>query len=183
MRESFRYQRSRRQDDAAALTQPVRTTLKHAVSVYAIAASVVIAAAIWLPFIATDLAAAMGWTQSFVGTLFIALTTSLPELSVTIAAVRSGAIDMAIGNLIGSNLFNMVVLAVDSALYLPGVLLSSVSPVHVASVFAAIAMTGVVVIALIAPPRARFLNAVSWVGVILVLLFFGNTWYHFRHPG
>ena len=49
----------------------------------------------------------MGWRTTFVGTLFVAGATSLPELVVTISALRMGAVDLAIGNLLGSNLFNM----------------------------------------------------------------------------
>ena len=46
----------------------------------------------YLPFVGERLAHVMGWEQSFVGSLFIALSTSLPEVVVTIAAVRLGAL-------------------------------------------------------------------------------------------
>lgn len=58
------------------------------------------------------------------GTQFVAAATSLPELAVTIAAVRIGAVDMAVANLLGSNLFDMLVLAVDDFFYVPGPLLA-----------------------------------------------------------
>ena len=53
---------------------------------FALAACVVAAAGVWLPFVATDLAVAMGWNKSFVGSLFVAMATSLPELAVTLSA-------------------------------------------------------------------------------------------------
>ena len=56
---------------------------------------------------------------TFVGTLFVAAATSVPEMIVTIAAVRLGALDMGIANLLGSNLFNMLVLAIDDIAYQP----------------------------------------------------------------
>src|SRR6185437_4406296 len=70
---------------------------------YGAAASLVIAAGIWLPFIGRELADTMGWNTTFVGTLLIAAATSVPELVVTVSALRLGAVDMAIGNLLGSN--------------------------------------------------------------------------------
>ena len=55
------------------------TSLKQAVQGYVIAAVAVVAAGIWLPFIAKDLAAVMAWEQTFVGTLFVAAITSAPK--------------------------------------------------------------------------------------------------------
>jgi cation:H+ antiporter len=51
----------------------------------------------------------MGWSESFVGTLFVATATFLPEAAVSIAAVCLGVLDMALGNLFGSNLSNMAI--------------------------------------------------------------------------
>ena len=68
--------------------------------------------------------------RSFVGSLFVAMATTLPELAVTLSALRLGALDMAIGNLLGSNLFNVAIVAIDDLFYRPGDLLAHVSPVH-----------------------------------------------------
>jgi cation:H+ antiporter len=48
--------------------------------------------------------------EAFVGRLFIAITTSLPEIVVSFAAVRIGALDLGIDNVLGSNLFNLLIL-------------------------------------------------------------------------
>ena len=68
----------------------------------------------------------MGWGQSFVGTLLVAAVTSAPEVAVTISALRIGAIDMAIANLLGSNLFDILILAIDDLFYTKGPLLANV---------------------------------------------------------
>ncbi|MDO9008832.1 MAG: sodium:calcium antiporter, partial [Thiobacillus sp.] len=65
-------------------------SLKQAVKGYVMAALAVVAAGVWLPFIAKNLAAAMAWEQSFVGTLFVAAVTTMPEIVVTVAALRMG---------------------------------------------------------------------------------------------
>jgi cation:H+ antiporter len=149
---------------------------------YAAASVVVVAAAVRLPFAAANVAQSMAWTQGFVGTLLVALVTTLPELAVTIAAVRLGALDLAIGNLVGSNLFNLVVLGIDDLFYAPGSLYSAVAPTHAVSVVTGTMMSGAVIVALIARPQARLLNLVGWTSVVLALLFFANAWIHFRQP-
>jgi cation:H+ antiporter len=172
----------RRERSAAAAVLPDRRlpSLRAAVAGYVLAGIVVVAAAIWLPYLAVRVAVAMGWSQGFVGTFLVAISTSLPELAVTLAAIRSGAIDLAVGNLLGSNLFNMVVLALDIGLMLPDNLLARVSAVHLTSVLTASLMTVAVMLALATPPRRRLLDAVSRTSVALLLLFLFNAWLHVR---
>lgn len=145
------------------------------------AAGVVVLAGVWLPFVATELAQAMQWTRSFVGTLLVAAVTSLPELVVTLTALRLGAVDMAIANLLGSNLFNLLILAVDDLLYLPGPLLGTVSPVHAVSAASAMLMSGVVVIALLMRPGARVLRLAGWSSLTLGGVYVANAYVLFRH--
>lgn len=59
---------------------------------------------------AKNLATVSGLGMGFVGTTLVGLSTSLPELVATLSAVRMGAFDLAIGNVFGSNAFNMVIL-------------------------------------------------------------------------
>ena len=160
---------------------PPGLTLAQAVWRYAAAATVVVAAALWLPFAASAVAEAMGWSHSFVGTLLVAFATTLPELTVTIASVRIGALDLAIGNLVGSNLFNLAILGIDDLLYLDGPLLAAVEPSHALSAIAAAVMSGALIVALVARPAARLLNALGWTSVLIALVYFVNAWLHFRH--
>ncbi len=149
-------------------------SLKQAVQGYALAAVVVVAAGIWLPYIATDLAAMMGWQQSFVGTLFVAAVTTTPEIVVTVAALRMGAIDLAIGNLFGSNLFNILILAIDDLLFMQGPLFAYVSISHAASAFSAMMMSGLAVVGLVLRPQSRVLRSVSWISVLLLTIYLLN---------
>ncbi|MBS0003532.1 MAG: sodium:calcium antiporter [Thioalkalivibrio sp.] len=143
-------------------------TLHTAVLRYAIAAAVVVGAALWLPFVGEDIALQMGWSQGFVGTLFVAFVTTVPELVVTLSALRIGAVDMAMGNLLGSNLFNLLVLAVDDVFFLPGSLLAAASPAHATTAFAVLMMTGVVIAALFYRPPARLFGIIGWPSVVLL---------------
>lgn len=184
VRTVFTYERNQREEfveDVAARYGDV--TLKQAVRRYLIAASVLIVAGVWLPFVGADLADAMGWNKTFVGTLLVALATSLPELVVTTAALRLGALNMAIANLLGSNLFDMLVLAIDDIAYTKGPLLSDVSPVHAVSAFSAVIMTGIVVVGLLYRTKYRAFRYLDWFSLSLFLVYLLNTYvlYVFGH--
>lgn len=156
-------------------------TLRSAVLRYAAAAAVVVGAALALPFVGEGIARQMGWSQSFVGTLFVAFVTTLPELVVTISALRIGAVDMAIGNLLGSNLFNLLVLAVDDVFFLPGSLLATASPAHAVTAFAVLMMTGVVIAALFYRPQARLFHTIGWPSAVLLGVAALNGYVVFLH--
>ena len=66
---------------------------------------------------ASDIAAAFGMSQTLIGLTICAIGTSLPELVTSIVAARKNEVDMAVGNVIGSNIFNiLLVLGVGSAI-------------------------------------------------------------------
>jgi cation:H+ antiporter len=149
-------------------------TLRQTLLRYAAAAAVVVGAGIWLPFVGATLAEHMGWNESFVGTLFVAVVTSVPEMVVTVAAVRIGALDMAVGNVLGSNLFNAVIIAVDDIFFTRGPILSFVDPNHVVSAFTAIMMTGVAVVGLLYRAH-RIRHIIGWTSIMMFALFLFNT--------
>lgn len=150
---------------------------------YALSAAVVIAAGIYLPFAGARLAEAMGWHNTFVGTLFIAAITSLPELAVTIAAFRMGALDMAIANLLGSNLFNIFILALEDIVFLTGPLLAHVSPLHAFSAMSAMIMNGIVIVGLVYRPATRLFLSIGWISLGLLTLYLLNTYVFYLHGG
>lgn len=135
---------------AEALETPryPETTLQKAAFLYAVNAVIVVGVAIALPFIAGRLAVTTGLGTTFMGTVFVAMTTSLPEVVVSVSAVRMGAPDLAIGNLFGSNMFNIVILAIDDIFYLKGPLFSDISAAHASTAMMAILMTAVALVGL-----------------------------------
>lgn len=142
---------------------------------FGLAALVVLAAGSWLPKVADGLATALGLSRSFVGTVLMAVVTTLPEMAVTLGALRLGALDMAIGNLLGSNLFNVMILAVDDVFYIRGPLLADAASVHAGTAVAALVMTGLVIIGLVMRPQGRTLRVVSWVSVGLAATYVVNA--------
>lgn len=123
-------------------------SLRSAALQYAAAAVVVVGAALWLPRLGADVARQTGLGQAFVGSLFIAITTSLPEIVVSLAAVRIGAIDLGIGNVLGSNLFNLFILGLDDVFYKGGPLLATAASSHSVSIAAILMMNAVFLVGL-----------------------------------
>lgn len=182
MRTLYRYERR----EVAEFVEEVaerypHVSLRRAAAGYALAAAFVVAAGIWLPFVGADIAREMGWHDSFVGTLLVAAATSAPEIAVTLAAVRLGALDMAVANLLGSNLFDILILAIDDLAYLDGPLLAAVSPVHAVSALTAVVMTGAAVIGLFYRPAGQLWRSVSWISLSLLALYLLNSYVLFRH--
>jgi cation:H+ antiporter len=147
--------------------------LKSALINYGWNALFVIGAAVLLPRFGAGIAEATGLGQTFVGNIFVAIATSLPEVVVSIAAVKIGAIDLAIANLLGSNLFNILILAIDDVFFIPGPILSHVDPSHVLSALAAIAMTSIAIIGL-AYQAERKLLRMSWDSIGMIFVFIAN---------
>jgi cation:H+ antiporter len=160
---------------AAASRTPPREAARRAWRRFVVSALVVLAAGSWLPQVADRLALAFGLSQSFVGTVFMAIVTTLPEMAVTFGALRLGALDMAIGNLLGSNLFNVTILAVDDLFYRRGALLADAAPVHAGTAVTATVMTGLVMVGLVLRPQGRVLRVTSWISIGLVAVYLLNA--------
>jgi cation:H+ antiporter len=109
---------------AASENGQLRSTVRR----FATGAILILIAAPVVTLAAEAIAEETGVGQTFVGTTLLAFTTSLPELVASLTALRIGAHDMAVGNLFGSNAFNMVMLLVADLFYLPGSLMEAVDP-------------------------------------------------------
>lgn len=153
-----------------------------AFTIYGMNAVLVIAAATWLPQLGERIAEMTGLGQSFVGSLFIALATSLPEFVVTYSALRLGAVNLALGNLIGSNLFNIAVLAIDDLAYTKGPLLAQVGGEHIVTAVGAILMTALVLIGLTYRARGKHFGF-GWDSVLIIIVFATGTWISYLAGG
>lgn len=118
--------------------------LAKAIGSFGLCALAIVVAAPYLADASGKIADITGLSKTFIGTTLVAFCTSLPELVSTIAAVRMGAIDLAIGNIFGSNSFNMLILVLLD-LVQKGPILSSVSNSHILTGLATILATTVAV--------------------------------------
>jgi cation:H+ antiporter len=142
---------------------------------FALVAMAVIGAGIWLAFIGDEIAETYGWGASFVGTLFLAITTSMPELVVTVTAIRLGAIDMAVADILGANMLNMVAITWTDLFYTRGPILfqprSLVSDAHLITALIAAVMSLLVIVGLRFRQKRKTFIAISWYGPLLIGLY------------
>jgi len=120
---------------------PDRAGYRRAVIGFVLAAGVILFSARYLADSAAGIAAQLGLSGGIVGMVLLALATSLPEMTVTLAAIRAGSYDMAVGNLLGSNCFNMMVLPVLDVVHGPGSLLAGLEPTLLVGALVAVVLT------------------------------------------
>jgi cation:H+ antiporter len=177
MRSIFLYQKRKIAAHAGEIAGQLlygHISARRAAVLYALNAVVIIGAAMWLPFLGNRIAEATGLGASFIGSILIAMTTSLPELVVSIAALRIGAADMAIANLFGSNMFNIFILAVDDIAFVKGPLLSHVSGNHAVTGFMAVVMTGIAMVSLEFRLEKKTILRIGWDALALLLAYIVN---------
>ncbi len=146
-----------------------KVEIKRAVTAYVANAVLVIGAALFLPYFGEQLAHLSGLSNTFFGTLFLAAATSLPELVVSFAAIRMGTFDLLVGNLLGSNVFNILILALTDLFYTNGSLFANVEAVHLESVIVVIIMTAVAGLGFMAKPQRKIWRLSIDTLIILVL--------------
>ena len=146
------------------------SSLSRSFGIYAAAAAVIALSAIWLAASGEGIAHAMGWQASFVGTQFLALSTSLPELAASFAALRINAPDLAISNVLGSNLFNMgFILMVDDFAVGGKPLWAAVSDIHEMTATFAILMSAIIIIGILSRGRPRLPHKfITYESILLI---------------
>lgn len=135
---------------------------------------------VWLASLGDQIAAVTGLGQSFVGSLLLAATTSLPEFVASLAAIRLNAVDLAVSNILGSNIFNLAIMGVFDLVYFQGDLWSNLSQVHIFTAIVAMVMTSVAIIGLIYGAARPSRLYISWDGLALIVLYIGGMYVIYR---
>lgn len=180
----YSYEKQRIQEfagDIAESTNLESRSLLRSSIVFAVNAVLIVVAACYLPGLGEEIGKATGWGESFIGTSFIAITTSLPEITVSIAAARMGAFDMAVANLLGSNLFNVVILSAIDLAYLKGPLLRAVSQINTLTALTAMIAMGIVVIGLTYRSERKYLFMAGDAIAILIVYCMANALLFIAH--
>ncbi|MEO7840760.1 MAG: sodium:calcium antiporter [Anaerolineales bacterium] len=149
-------------------------SIRKTYAVFILSSVAVVLLGIWLASIGDRLAATTGLSRSFVGNLFLALTTSLPEIAASLAAIRLGAIDLAIGNVLGSNLFNIMLFFIFDLADGKSNFWASLTNANAFAAVMTIMMTGVVIISLMYRASPRTPYRISWDGFVLAGMYLGS---------
>ena len=171
-----RFQRRRVQEvleQEAVVLQYGKISQRRAYLTFVVSALVVVVAGVWLSSIAERISTETGLGRSFVGAVFLGISTSLPEIAASLSSVRMGAIDLAIGNVLGSNLFNVTLLGLYDVFDGPKNFWAAMSPANALAAIVSIMMTAVVIISLIYRASPKTPYRFSWDGAALVGMYLG----------
>jgi cation:H+ antiporter len=133
----------------------------------------------WLVSSSKQIAELSGLGTGFVGTALVAVVTSLPEVATSIAAVRLGAYDLAIGNLFGSNAFNMLALGISDFFYRPGPFLGIIPPGFALVALLGLMLTGLALIGNLARVERRLLF-VEADALAIILVYGAGLWFLYQ---
>lgn len=175
---NFRYEKRKAAQEHKAISEHEKyaeISRRRVFGGFAFHAALIVGFATLLPYIGKQLSEATGWGQSFVGLILIALATSLPEVATSLAAVRIGAFDLALANLFGSNMFNLMILGIDDLLFMRGPLLAKVSTANIMPVLSAVLISGIAILNLFYRPQPRFNLRVTWLALTIFLIYALNA--------
>ena len=141
------------------------------------AAAVLVIVTPWLVRSSVGIAELAGLSTGFVGASLVALVTSLPEVVTAVAAMRIGAYDLAVGNLFGSNIFNIFALGSTDVFYLQGRFLGTIDPALALTGMAGLLLTTLGLVGIVADVERRvffvevdaLLIVLGYAGAMLLL--------------
>ena len=146
---------------------PDLSVLKKTILKFTLASVCIVLAGLWLAKLGDQIAEQTGLEQSFVGTLFLAFATSLPELTVCISALRIGAVDLMLGNIFGSNMFNVFITAVTDltyrkeAFHIPDNISHGMLSIGAASI-------AITLISILAMRQKKLARWVAWESIVVI---------------
>jgi cation:H+ antiporter len=158
-------------------------TLRRGIIGFIIAAGILLAVVPLLVQSSTDIAVITGLGTGFVGTTLLSLVTSLPELIAVFAALRLNAFDLAVGNLLGSNVFNMLGLGISDFFLTSGPFLSVIDPDFVLVGLLGILLTNMALVGNLARVQRKFLFFELDSIAILLVYFLGLAALYVRGIG
>lgn len=153
---------------------------KAAIVRFIIAALVVLGTGTALSVTGDEIAVITGIGSSFIGSFLIAATTSLPEAISVFVALRLNNVNMAVGAILGSNIFNMIILAISDPVYTAGPILSAVSGSHLIIAAGVLLMT---LLAIYSLKQKKTLSSIVYAvpSILIVIIYFAATYLNFTY--
>ena len=154
--------------------EPSDESLKLLIVKLTIAAAVIFAAGFLLSLSGDALADQTGLGTSFVGFLLVGVSTSLPELSTIIAALKLKRHAMAVGDILGSNVFNLLLIFLTDVLFIGDPVLNFAGRFEIAASLLGIVMMGILLLGLL-ERRDRTVFKMGYDSAALIVVFFGGV--------
>ncbi|MCK5306247.1 MAG: hypothetical protein KAJ66_03865 [Candidatus Omnitrophica bacterium] len=109
-------------------------------------------------------------SDNFVGLVFLAVVTSLPELIVSITALRLGSVNMAIGNILGSNFFDTLIIPLTDICYRKDQILSVIDLSHLFTLILCILFSAIIISGISYRSKKSFLK-LGWDVIFMFIIF------------
>ena len=167
-----RHRPSQPQRSAEPKFEERRGDIRRAVRRFLTASAAILIAGPIVAISGAGIADTSGLSDLLVGVLLVALASSLPELVTSLGAVRIGAFDIAVGNLFGSNAFNMLVLFVADVAFVEGPILTGSPPAQVVAGVGAIGLMAIA-LAVIVHGRETRVARLEPDAIVLLLAYVG----------
>lgn len=153
---------------------------KAAIFRFIIAALVILATGTALSITGDQIAIITGIGSSFIGSFLVAAVTSLPEAVAVLVALRLNNVNMAVGAILGSNIFNMIILALSDPVYTEGTLISGVSGAAMITSVGVLIMSLLILYTLL---KKKSISVVSyvWPSAIIIIIYFVATYMNFSY--
>ncbi|RSL31222.1 sodium:calcium antiporter [Salibacterium salarium] len=153
-------------------------SLKHAQFGFLIAAIVILGSGSLLTISGDEIAVQTGLGSSFIGSFLIAASTSLPEAVAVLIALQLQNHNLALGSILGSNLFNMILLAISDIAYFSGPIIAASNQVHQITA-GAVTLLAAIVLFSVLRGRKQFFRLYTWPSVLLVVVYFITSFFIF----
>ncbi|GAB6099507.1 sodium:calcium antiporter [Halanaerocella petrolearia] len=177
----FRYEKKNEVDDDDKEEEllDLNISLNRAILGFSISAIIIIIAGIKLSSSADKIATLSGLETTFMGTILVAAATSLPEMVAVVSAIRINAYDIAVGNVFGSNIFNMVIIIVAELFYKGEPVLGAVSLSHTITALLGLILSSIAVIGLFYRSEKTFLT-IGWDSISIATIYLFGAYLLFR---
>ncbi|KIL49167.1 sodium:calcium antiporter [Jeotgalibacillus campisalis] len=156
-----------------------RISIKRTLIGFMLAAIVIMGAGTLLSISGDRIAEVSGLGSTFIGSFLMAATTSLPEAVAVLIALKLRNVNLAIGSILGSNIFNMLILILSDAAYRDGAILAHVSSSHEGTA-AAITIMSLFLMYSIARGNRPSKGMYAVPSILIVLTYFATTYYLFN---
>ncbi|GAB4073042.1 sodium:calcium antiporter [Barrientosiimonas marina] len=155
--------------DTAAKTASI--PVKFAIIGFILTAVIILGSGTLLSITGDEIADVTGLGSSFIGSFLVAAATSLPEAVSVFSALRLKNVNLAIGAILGSNMLNMVILALSDFVYQDGAILTDVSASHIVSAAGGSFLAAIIIWSFMRQ-QTKSLTAYSNPSVIMVVGYF-----------
>lgn len=152
------------------VVNPEQYSMRSLLITFALLGTVVGTAGYFIAQTAVEIAARTGISQSFVGSLGTSVATSLPELVVAVTAVRRGALNLAVGNIIGGNTFDLLFLSFADMAYRDGSLYHAGTERQVFIISLTIVLTAIFLLGLLFRQRVGIAR-IGWESALMIFIY------------